>query len=80
METLLTNFYTHALWSLFLANSNANGVEVTQSLQFTLNEFWNGNVNANVPAEDLPSATLQNLYELAHGDDAGALASIKSTL
>lgn len=80
MTVLLSNFYTHALWALFLANNTARGVNQALSLQDTLQEFWNANQAANVPPSELPAATLQNLYELAHSDDADALASAKTQL
>ncbi len=80
MEALLKNHYTHALWALFLSNCWARGVEVATSLEAQLQEFWDGNVNANVPAKDLPAATMQNLYELAHADDADALVAVKAGL
>lgn len=80
METLLKNHYTHALWNLFLANNTARSVNQQLSLQDTLQEFWTTNQNANVPAKDLPAATLQNLYELAHSDDEDALTSVKAGL
>ena len=80
MTVLLSHFYTHALWALFLANNTARGVNQAISLQDTLQELWNANVAANVPESELPAATLQNLYELAHSDDADALESVKATL
>lgn len=80
MKKLLNHHYTHALWLLFLANSSARGVAITTSLEATLQEFWEANQAAQVPEEQLPAATLQNLAELAHADDADALNIVKETL
>lgn len=80
MKKLLSNFYTHALFHLYLSNSAARGVTVSQSLESILADFWEGNVSANVPEEELPAKTLENLYELASSDMSDALVSAKSML
>jgi hypothetical protein len=80
MQKVLLNTYAQMLWSLFVANNEANGVDLSVTFKQQVTEFWNQNVSANVPASELPAATLQNLYELAHGDDENALASVKSIL
>ncbi len=80
MKTLLSNFYTYALWNLFLANNSARGVNQKLSLQDQLQEFWDANENAGVPEEELSGKTLENLYELATSDLQDAMDSVKSSI
>ena len=80
MEKLLLSTYVHTLWALFVVNNTALGIEVTDSLQSTLTELWTANANANVPLNELPSATLQNLYELATSQNEDALNQVKAIL
>lgn len=80
MEKLLLNVYVHSLWNVYIQNNTALGISVTQGLHQVLAEFWDANVNANVPAKDLPSATLDNLYELVSSQSADALAAVKAIL
>ena len=86
MEKLLTNTYVQTLWTLFVQNSIVLGVDIIGSLpsekvlRDTLLAFWQANIDANVPANDLPAATLDNLYELVSSQSADALAAVKSIL
>ncbi|MFZ7106585.1 MAG: hypothetical protein ACO1HP_07485 [Bacteroidota bacterium] len=86
MKKLLLSTYVQTLWALFIQNNTALGIDILngtpneKAMKDTITELWIANENAGVLEKDLPAATLQNLYELAHGDDADALVSIQSTL
>jgi len=86
MEKLLLNTYVHSLWTLFVQNNTALGIDILNGsssekvMKDTITELWNANANANVLLGELPAATLQNLYELATSQSEEALAHVKSIL
>lgn len=86
MEKLLTNTYVQSLWTLFVQNNIVLGVDILGSLpsekvlRDTILAFWQANIDANVPANDLPAATLDNLYQLVMSQSEDALSAVKSML
>lgn len=86
MEKLLLSTYVHALWTFFVQNNTALGIDILNGtpnekvMKDTITELWTANANANVPLNELPAATLQNLYELATSQSEDALTHVKAIL
>lgn len=78
MEKLLLNTYVHSLWDMFIQNNIALGISVVYDLEEILVEFWQNNIDANVPAKDLSAATLDNLYQLVMSQSEDALNTVKA--
>lgn len=86
MEKLLTNTYVQALWAMFIQNNTVLGIDVLGNyssekvLRDSLLELWQANVAANVPAKDLPAATLDSFYQLVESQLSDALSVAKANL